>query len=61
MMIDRPFIAKLLCVALVAAVMLPVGRMLFPYLSADMTEIQFHALEAIASAALGFGLYGILG
>jgi len=35
--------------------------MLFPYLSADMTEIQFHALEAIASAALGFGLYGILG
>jgi|tagenome__1003787_1003787.scaffolds.fasta_scaffold16460669_1 hypothetical protein len=61
MMIDRPFIAKLICIGLVAAVMLPVGRMLFPYVSADMTQIQFQAIEAIISATVGFGLYGIFG
>ncbi len=61
MMIDRPFIAKLLCIGLVAAIMLPVGRMLFPYVSADLSQMQFQALEAVFSASIGFGLYGILG
>jgi hypothetical protein len=61
MMIDRPFIAKLICIGLVAAVMLPVGRMLFPYVSADMTQMQFQAIEAIISTTVGFGLYGIFG
>jgi hypothetical protein len=59
MMIDRPFIAKLLCIALVAAVMLPVGRMLFPYVSADLSQMQFQTLEAVLSATVGFGIYGI--
>jgi hypothetical protein len=61
MMIDRPFIAKLICIGLVAAVMLPLGRMLFPYVSADMTQMQFQAIEAVISATVGFGLYGIFG
>jgi hypothetical protein len=61
MMIDRPFIAKLICIGLVAAVMLPLGRMLFPYVSADMTQMQFQAIEAVVSASVGFGLYGIFG
>ena len=61
MMIDRPFIAKLLCIALVAAVMLPVGRMLFPYVSAELSQMQFQAIEAVVSASLGFGIYGIFG
>ncbi len=61
MMIDRPFIAKLLCIGLVAAIMLPVGRMLFPYVSADLSQMQFQVLEAVFSASIGFGLYGILG
>ncbi len=61
MMIDRPFIAKLLCIGLVAAIMLPIGRMLFPYVSADLSQMQFQALEAVFSASIGFGLYGILG
>ena len=61
MMIDRPFIAKLICIGLVAAVMLPLGRMLFPYVSADMTQMQFQAIEAVISATAGFGLYGIFG
>jgi hypothetical protein len=61
MMIDRPFIVKLLCIALVAAVMLPLGRLIFPYVSAELSQVQFQALEAIVSATVGFGLYGILG
>jgi len=61
MKIDRPFIAKLLCIAVVAAVMLPLGRLLFPYVSADLSRMQFQALEAVVSATLGFGIYGALG
>ena len=61
MMIDRPFIAKLLCIGLVAAVMLPAGRLLFPYISSDLSPMQFQAIEAVFSASLGFGIYGIFG
>jgi hypothetical protein len=61
MMIDRPFIAKLLCIALVTAVMLPVGRFLFPYMSAELSGAQFHAIEAVLSATVGFGIYGMFG
>jgi hypothetical protein len=61
MMIDRPFIAKLICIGLVAVIMLPLGRLLFPYVSADVTQIQFQAIEAIVSATVGFGIYGIFG
>jgi hypothetical protein len=61
MMIDRPFIAKILCIAAVAAVMLPIGGMLFPYVSAELSQIQFQAIEAVISATVGFGLYGIFG
>ncbi len=60
-MIDRPFIAKLLCIGLVTAVMLPVGRIVFPYVSADLTQVQFQAIEAVISATVGFGLSGIIG
>jgi hypothetical protein len=61
MMIDRPFIAKLLCIALVAAVMLPVGGVVFPYVSPELTRMEFQALEAVVSATVGFGIYGIFG
>jgi uncharacterized membrane protein len=61
MMIDRPFIAKILCIGLVAAVMLPVGRMLFPYVSAELSRMQFDLIEAVASATIGFGIYGVFG
>jgi hypothetical protein len=43
-MIDRPLIAKLLCIGLVAAIMLPVGHLLFPYVSAELSRIQFQVL-----------------
>jgi hypothetical protein len=61
MRIDRTFIAKLLCIALVAAVMLPLGRMLFPFVSAELSRMQFQALEAVVSATVGFGISGVFG
>ena len=61
MKIDRPLIVRLLCIAVVAAVMLPLGRLLFPYVSADLSRMQFQAIEAVISATLGFGIYGVLG
>ena len=60
-MIDKGLITKLLCVALVAAVMLPAGHMLFPYVSHMMSGMQFQAIEAIVSATVGFGLSAIVG
>jgi hypothetical protein len=59
--IDRPLIARLLCVAAIAALMLPLGRMVFPYLSPDLSGIQFQALEAVVSATVGFGISTFIG
>ena len=60
-MIDRALIVRLLCVAMVAAIMLPVGRMLFPYVSGELSGMQFQAIEAVVSATVGFGISAILG
>jgi len=60
-MFDRSVLDKLLCVALVAAVMLPVGSTLFPYVSHALTDVEFEAIEAVVSATLGFGIYSIFG
>ena len=60
-MIDRALIVRLLCVALVAAIMLPVGRMLFPYVSGELSGMEFQAIEAVVGATLGFGISAILG
>lgn len=60
-MFDKTIVVKLLCVALVAAVMLPVGHMVFPYVSHQLSGMQFQTLEAVVSATLGFGISAILG
>ena len=60
-MIDRTLIIRLLCVALVAAVMLPAEHMLFPYVSHVLSGIQFQAIEAVVGATVGFGLSAIVG
>jgi len=60
-MFDRTLVVKLLCVALVAAVMLPAGHVLFPYVSHVMSGMQFQAIEAIVSATVGFGISAIVG
>ncbi|HET9718219.1 MAG TPA: hypothetical protein VFP60_18760 [Pseudolabrys sp.] len=60
-MLDKDLLRRLLCVALVAALMMPLGRALFPYVSEELTRLQFQALEAVASAALGLGLSAFFG
>ena len=60
-MLDRDMLMRLLCVALVAALMLPLGGALFPYVGHELTGIQFQAIEAVVSATLGFGISSILG
>jgi hypothetical protein len=61
MTIDRALITRLICVALVAAVMLPAGHMLFPYVSDLLSGIQFQAIEAVVSATVGFGISAVVG
>jgi hypothetical protein len=34
---------------------------LFPYVSHELTGIQFQTIEAVVSATLGFGISSILG
>jgi hypothetical protein len=60
-MFDQSILNKLLCVALVAAIMLPAGSVLFPYVSHALTDMQFQAIEAVVSATVGFGIYSIFG
>jgi hypothetical protein len=60
-MFDRAILARLLYVVLVAVIMLPVGSVLFPYVSHELTDMQFQAIEAVVSATLGFGIYSIFG
>ena len=61
MLFDRTLISRLVCVALVAAVMLPVGHVLFPYVSHVLSGMQFQAIEAVVSATVGFGISAIVG
>jgi hypothetical protein len=56
----RALLIRLLCVALVAAVMLPLGNAIFPYFSHQLDGTQFQALEAVLSATLGFGIYSLI-
>ena len=58
---DRALMTKLMCVGLVAAVMLPVGTLCFPYVSHDLSGTQFQALEAVVSTGLGFGIFAMMG
>jgi hypothetical protein len=61
MMIDRTLLMRLLCVGLVAGIMLPVGGVVFPYVSHALDGMQFQALEAVFSATVGYGLYALIG
>jgi hypothetical protein len=49
-----------MCVALIVAVVFPLGRMLFPLIGHDIGETPFGAIEAVLSTSLGFGLYAAL-
>jgi len=56
MTINQTLITRILCVIMVAAIMLPAGGVLFPYVSHVLSGIQFQALEAVLSAMIGFGI-----
>jgi hypothetical protein len=61
MPIDRILITRLLCVAAIAAIMLPAGHLFFPYVSHVLSGMQFQAIEAVVSATVGFGISAIIG
>jgi hypothetical protein len=60
-MFDHNVVSRLICVGLVAAVMLPAGHMLFPYVSHVLSGMQFQAIEAVVGATVGFGLSAVAG
>ena len=55
-----PLITKLLCVALVASVMMPLGREIYPYVETAMDSLKFDAVEAVLSATIGFAIYAAM-
>jgi len=57
---SNSLVNRLLCVALVVAVIFPLGRFVFPMIGQDIGETPFGAIEAVVSTTLGFGLYAIL-
>jgi hypothetical protein len=57
---DFPIVDKLLCVGLVATLMFPLGQVIQPYIADVMDNLQFGTLEALVSAALGYGIYATL-
>ena len=59
-MASHPVLTKLLCVALVASVMVPIGRMVFPFIDTDVSGLQFDAIQAVLSASIGFGLHAAI-
>jgi hypothetical protein len=54
------FLNRLACVGLVLILMFPLGQLLFPYMVDALGSLQFGALEAVLTAALGSGLYTTL-
>jgi hypothetical protein len=56
-MASHPILTKVLCVALVASIMLPLGRMVFPFVDTVVSGLEFDTLQAVVSATIGFGLH----
>ncbi len=53
-------ITKLLCVALVATVMMPLGQEVYPFIEGAIGSLPFDAAEAVLSATMGFALYAAM-
>ncbi len=53
-------VTKLLCVALVATVMMPLGSEIYPYIEGMIGSLPFDAAEAVLSATMGFALYAAM-
>ena len=59
-MANHPILTKLMCVALVASIMLPVGRMIFPFVDTLVSGLEFDTIQAVLSATIGFGLHAAI-
>ncbi len=55
-----PLLTKIMGVALVATVMMPLGRDVYPYIESILSNLQFDAFEAVLSATLGFAIYAAM-
>ena len=53
-MAKHPIVTKLLCV------MLPVGRMIFPFVETAVSGLEFDTIQAVLSATIGFGLHAAI-
>ena len=53
-------ITRLMCVGLVASIMMPVGREIYPYIESMMDSLQFNTVEAVLSATIGYALYAAI-
>jgi hypothetical protein len=48
-MANHPVLTKVLCVALVASIMLPLGRMVFPFVDTVVSGLEFDTIQAVLS------------
>ena len=56
-MSDHRLTNKVLCVGLVASIVLPLGRIVLPFVPPGLDGIAFGAAETAVSTTLGLGLY----
>ena len=56
-MTNHSAVIKILCVAVIACIVLPLGRAVFPYVADFMDHMSFSAVEAVLSAVGGWGIY----
>jgi hypothetical protein len=59
-MSGHPLVVRAMCVGLVAALMVPIGRALFPYIGHEIGALPFDTIEALVTATLGYGVYAAL-
>ena len=59
-MSQTALLKKLLCVAVVATALLPLGWMIYPQVESALSDLQFNTIEAMLGATLGLGLYTTL-
>ena len=55
----KQIVLKLVCAGVIAALVFPMGNLVFPEIS-EMGRTPFALIEAMVSATLAFGLYGAL-
>ena len=53
-MASHPILTKILCVALVASIMLPLGRMIFLFVDTAVSGLELGCIQADLSTSIGF-------